>query len=72
MTDNLETLEAERDNLRRELRAVQEMLAQVLFSIGAQVRVDKDNMGKLADGTQIMIDDDLESGEFVFYLKAPQ
>ena len=66
------TLEEERDNLRKELRAVQEMLAQVLYSVAAPVRVDKANMGTLPEGTQIMIDDDIEGGEFVFSLKAPE
>jgi len=66
------SLEEERDNLRKELRAVQEMLAQVLYSVGEPVVVTKENMGNLPDGTQIMIDDDLQREAFVFSLKVPE
>lgn len=66
------TLEEERDNLRRELRGTQEMLAQVLSAVDEPVFVDKTNMGNLKDGTQIMIDDDQENGRFVFSLRSPE
>lgn len=68
----VETLESERDALRRENRAVQEMLAQVLNAIGEPVFVDKSNMGNLEDGTAIRIDDDMQGDRFVFYLEAPE
>lgn len=63
------SLEEERDNLRREKRALEEMLAQVLTSVGAPVLVNKAGMGNLPDGTQIRIDDDGDN--FVFYLEDP-
>ena len=63
------SLEEERDNLRRENRATQEMLAQVLHVVDAPVRVAKATMGNLKDGTQIRIDDD--GDDFVFYLVEP-
>lgn len=67
-----QNLEEERDNLRRENRAVQEMLAQVLNAVGEPVFVNKDDMGNLKDGTAIRIDDDVEGNRFVFYLEAPE
>lgn len=66
------TLEEERDELRKELRAVQEMLAQVLYAVGEPVTVDKENMGNLPDGTQITIDDDIKGNRFVFGLQVPE
>ena len=66
------TLEEERDDLRKELRAVQEMLAQVLYSVDAPVNVNKSDMGNLPDGTQIMIDDDIQGDRFVFSLSVPE
>lgn len=66
------TLEEERDDLRKELRAVQEMLAQVLHAVGQPISVNKEDMGNLPDGTQIMIDDDLQGERFVFSLKEPE
>ena len=63
------SLEEERDELRRELRGVQEMLAQVLNAVNERVFVDKGTMGNLPDGTQIRIDD--EGDSFVFYLEKP-
>lgn len=66
------TLEEERDELRKELRAVQEMLAQVLYAVGEPVTVNKENMGNLPDGTQITIDDDIKGDRFVFGLVVPE
>lgn len=68
---DVEALEEERDYLRRENRAVQEMLAQVLKTVGEKVVVTKESMGSLKDGTQIVIDEDLESEAFVFYVTEP-
>jgi hypothetical protein len=68
---DVEALEEERDYLRRENRAVQEMLAQVLKTVGEKVVVTKESMGSLKDGTQIVIDEDLENEAFVFYVKEP-
>ena len=63
------SLEQERDDLRRENRAVQEMLAQVLNALDEKVYVAKATMGNLPDGTQIRIDDDGDN--FVFYVEKP-
>lgn len=68
---DVEALEEERDYLRRENRAVQEMLAQVLKTVGEKVVVTKESMGSLKDGTQIVIDEDLENEAFVFYVTEP-
>lgn len=64
-------IEEERDGLRKETRAVQEMLAQVLHKVGEPVLVDKSDMGNLPEGTQIRIDDDMQGDRFVFYLEYP-
>lgn len=66
------SLEQERDDLRRENRAVQEMLAQVLYAVGEPVLVNKETMGNLPDGTAIKIDDDIVNGQFVFSLEVPE
>lgn len=69
---DVEALEEERDFLRRENRAVQEMLAQVLKTVGDKVVVTKESMGTFKDGTQIVIDEDLENEAFVFYVVEPE
>ena len=69
---DVEALEEERDFLRRENRAVQEMLAQVLKSVGDKVVVTKESMVTFKDGTQIVIDEDLENEAFVFYVVEPE
>lgn len=67
---SIEVLEQERDALRRELRGVQEMLAQVLYAVGGVVVVTKEQLQSgLPEGTVIAIDDDIEGEQFVFSLK---
>ena len=68
----IETLEEERDALRRELRGTQEMLAQVLYAVGSTVEVTKEILALgLPDGTQIKIDDNVKDEKFVFSLEFP-
>lgn len=68
----IETLEEERDALRRELRGTQEMLAQVLYAVGSPVEVTKEILALgLPDGTQIKIDDNVKDEKFVFSLEFP-
>lgn len=60
------------DDLRRELLATQEMLAHVLVSAKEPVVVTKEQLeNKLPEGTQIRIDDNVETGSFVFYVEFP-
>jgi len=66
--NDLGRLEAERDELRRELQGVHEMLAFVLQETGTVV-VSKETLARgLPDNTQISVDDDLEREAFVFSL----
>lgn len=68
--NDLETLVNEREQLFRELRGTQEMLAFVLESVGEPIRVAKEKVQKgLPDHLQIVVDDDLSTNEFVFYLE---
>lgn len=69
----VEQLETERDDLRKELRGTHEMLAQVLMAVGHPVQVTKEQLAKgLGDGTQIRIDDDLQTESFIFYVETPE
>lgn len=64
-----EQLEIERDQLRRELLGVQEMLAFVLLTVGEPVVVTKESLSKgLPPNVQIAVDEDLENNAFRFYL----
>lgn len=66
------SLEEERDELRRDLRGTQEMLAHVLVAVGEPVEVTKAQLdAKLPEGTQIAIDDNVELGSFFFYVEFP-
>lgn len=66
---SVEALEEERDALRGELRAVQEMLYQVLQAIGEPVVVTEEQL-KLGvkPGVLVAIDHNAEENAFVFYL----
>ena len=62
----------EREELLRELRGTQEMLAQVLQVIGEPVMIPKENIARsLPEGTEIKIDDDVQRDAFVFSLEVP-
>jgi hypothetical protein len=66
---NEAVLEQERDDARRELIGVQEMLAFVLQEVGKPVVVSKEALKKgLPENTQIAVDDEPEG--FVFHLVA--
>lgn len=70
---SVEALETERDELRKELRGTQEMLAQVLMAVGAPVEVTKEQLvAGLPEGTQIRIDDNIDSGSFIFHMEVPE
>lgn len=70
---SVEALETERDELRRDLRATQEMLAHVLLAVGEPVEVTKANLDNgLPDGSQIRIDDNVDLGSFFFYVELPE
>ena len=62
-------LEEERDHFRQQWWATQEMLAQVLFSVGEPVVVQKTQI--LPEGVGIAVDYNPEDEAFVFYLEAP-
>lgn len=66
MSEELGKLEEERDQLRRELRGVQEMLAVVLREIGEPVVVPKEGLANGIGNVQIRIDDNIEENAFVF------
>jgi hypothetical protein len=66
---SIEALEEERDRLRRELIATQEMLYQVLYTVGEPVVVGEEQIkAGVEAGVQIAIDHNTEEGAFVFYL----
>jgi len=72
VSENLEQLESERDNLKRELRGVQEMLAFVLYEVGEPVVVSKQELKSgLPDGAEIRIDENVSDETFVFSLAVP-
>ena len=67
---SIESLEYERDALRREIRGLQEMLYQVLNEIGEPVVVSRETMEKGVDHTKrIAIDNDTDNEAFVFFLE---
>lgn len=69
---SVESLEAERDTLKRELRGVQEMLAFVLYEVGEPVVITKEDLSSgLPNGAEIRIDENLEDETFVFSLAVP-
>jgi hypothetical protein len=69
MEEKLEQVIAERDQLRRELIGLQEMLGFVLHSVGGPVVVTHESMRNgLPPGTVIQIDDDIQTNAFVFSL----
>lgn len=71
MMDAVEALETERDNLRRELIGVQEMLALVLYSLGEPMVLTKEFIQNgLPEGAEIRIDENLQEECFVFSLVA--
>lgn len=66
-------LEEERDQLKRELLGVQEMLAFVLQEVGEPIVVTKETLAKgLPSDVQIAVDDDVQSEAFIFSLVRPQ
>jgi hypothetical protein len=66
---SIELLEEERDQLRRELIATQEMLYQVLLSVGEPVVITEEQLtAGVRPGVQIGIDHNVEENAFVFYL----
>jgi hypothetical protein len=68
-----EGLRAENERLKREARGYQEMLAQVLQSVGEPVVVNKEQMQRgMPNGTQISVDDDIQREQFVFSLVFPE
>lgn len=70
---SVEALETERDELRREVVGLQEMMAQVLQAVGEPVEVTKAALAKgLPEGSQIRIDDNIEADSFFFYLELPE
>lgn len=65
----IDLLEAERDQLRRELLGVQEMLAFVLSTVGEPVVVSKRALSEgLPSSVRIAIDDNAQLNAFVFSL----
>lgn len=70
---SVEALETERDELRRDLRGTQEMLAHVLIAVGEPVEVTKEQLeAGLPEGTQIRIDDNVDMNSFFFYVEVPE
>ena len=66
----LGVLEAERDELQKELLGTQEMLGQVLAAVGEPVTVTKESLTRgLGKGAQIRIDDRVDLEAFVFYIE---
>lgn len=61
-------IEEERDQLRRELLGVQEMLAFVLNETGEVVVTKNTLAAGLPSDVQIAVDDDVERDAFVFKL----
>lgn len=60
------------DELERELRGVQEMLAFVLYEIGEPVVVSKNELKDgLPGGAEIRIDENIADDTFVFSLAVP-
>ena len=69
ISNTAESLEEERDALRKELIGTQEMLAFVLKTIGEPVVVTKETLDNgLPPNTQIAVDDDIAKNAFVFSL----
>ncbi len=67
------TLEEEWDDLRRQLRGTQEMLAMVLATVGEPVTVTKKmiDLG-LPDGIGIVVEEDVQDECFIFYLESQE
>lgn len=63
-------LEEERDSLRRELRGVQEMLYQVLYSVGEPVVVSCETLRNgMTENKRIDVFQDIDNDVFIFSLK---